>query len=203
VQLYLTLGGQVEGISRDTVRDWLTIVRRQLSDVAEEQGACLREYACTMLAVVAGQTATAFFQIGDGAIVVDDEHLRWRYVFWPQKGEFANSTNFVTQDNALDRIVFEFHGKPISELAVFTDGIESLVLRYADRAVHAPYFDRVFATLRSSTILGLDAEMSAALAAHLGSAAVCERTDDDKTLVLASRRPIADEAVRAEQTTAS
>ena len=50
------------------------------------------------------------------------------WVFWPQHGEFANQTNFITQDNALEVLEFELEDRCVDEIAIFTDGIERLVL---------------------------------------------------------------------------
>ena len=44
------------------------------------------------------------------------------------------------------------------------------------------------AAAQRSTASGVDAELSQALGGYLSSAPVNDRTDDDKTLVLASRR---------------
>jgi hypothetical protein len=188
VQLYFTLGGQVEGIARGTVEQWIALVREQLTGLAEKDGAPVSAYACTLLAAVVGPTTAAFLQIGDGAIVVDDNEMGWRCIFWPQKGEFANSTNFITQENAIARVEFVSLARNVLEVALFTDGIENLVLQLATRTAHRPYFDKVFGTLRTANSKGIDSVLSLGLANFLQSGPVCDRTDDDKTLVLASRR---------------
>lgn len=78
---------------------------------------------------------------------------------------------------------------PIDEVALFTDGIESLVLHYASKTVHNRFFDNMFAPVRALEKEGMDADLSKELEKYLASPAVCERTDDDKTLILAKRRP--------------
>jgi hypothetical protein len=47
----------------------------------------------------------------------------------------------------------------------------------------------MFPAVRRSTASGVDVELSRALGGYLSSVPVNDRTDDDKTLVLASRRP--------------
>jgi hypothetical protein len=130
-------------------------IRSQLETKASEEGVSIRDYACTLLAVIAGPKSAAFLQLGDGAMVVNEGEKGWRYVFWPQKGEFANATYFVTQDDMDVRFSFERIEHRVDELAVFTDGIEPLVLRYADKSVHAPYFNEMFSTVRSFAHEGL------------------------------------------------
>jgi len=63
------------------------------------------------------------------------------------------------------------------------------VLQKAAKAVHGPFFDSMFPAVRRSTASGVDVELSRALGVYLSSAPVNQRTDDDKTLILASRRP--------------
>jgi hypothetical protein len=77
-------------------------------------------------------------------------------------------------------------GEAVSEIAVFTDGIEPLVLHYATKTVFSPFFENMFPAIRNSQAQGEDQALSDALASYLGSDAINSRTDDDKTLVLAS-----------------
>jgi hypothetical protein len=94
----------LDGITKEFVEDWLSRVRAEIRDRAEIVDLSPREFACTLLGAVVGQDRAAFFQIGDGAIVVSNraEPDDYGWVFWPQHGEFANQTNFITQDNALE-----------------------------------------------------------------------------------------------------
>ncbi len=187
VAAYIGQGGQVADIGRPLVERWMAGVLYRLKLHAEESGAALEDYACTLIAAVIGERDSAFAQIGDGAAVLS-AGTGWNHVFWPQHGEFANTTNFITSAHALDALEFGTSNQPIQEIALFTDGLENLVLQKAARAVHAPFFDSMFPAVRRSTAPGVDAELSAALGRYLSGAPVNERTDDDKTLVLASRR---------------
>src|SRR5262249_12376686 len=131
----------------------------------------------------------AFLQIGDGAIVISHgEEDGWSWVFWPQHGEFANTTNFIVSDNARECLAFDLAPRRIDELAIFTDGLEDLVLHQASRTVHQPFFNSVFKPVRESVAQGYDESLSTSLERYLESPIVCERTDDDKTLVIATRR---------------
>jgi hypothetical protein len=72
----------------------------------------------------------------------------------------------------------------ISGLAMLSDGIELLALCYKDNTAHEPFFTPMFefAEKPGST--------KAELEEFLESERVCDRTDDDKTLVLAVRYDI-------------
>ena len=48
--------------------------------------------------------------------------------------------------------------------------------------------DRMFGPVRRSQVVGEDLALSQDLEGYLSSPAILERTDDDKTLVLATRR---------------
>ena len=72
-----------------------------LDEEASNNQAAVSDYACTLLGVVASPSRIAYFQIGDGAIVIPSgEPGTYDWVFWPQHGEYANTTNFVTDANA-------------------------------------------------------------------------------------------------------
>jgi hypothetical protein len=186
---YIEGGGKVEGIGRDLAARWISGVIYRLSLKSWDEDRQPRDYACTLLAVICGARATVFLQIGDGAIVISDGWTTtWRYVFWPQHGEFVNTTNFVTSEDALEVMDFHAMREPVAEVALFSDGLENLLLRKADKSVHAPFFDSMFPSVRRSTIQGEDCELSRALAMYLSTSAINERTDDDKTLILATRR---------------
>jgi hypothetical protein len=112
----------------------------------------------------------------------------YRWVFWPQHGEFANTTNFVTQRHASRALEIATHDGPVDEIAIFTDGIERLVLDLSARTAHAPFFRPLFRWLASAEPVAAGAA-APPIAQYLGSKQVCDRTDDDKTLILATRRP--------------
>ncbi len=143
-------------------------------------------YDTVRLGAVVSAHAAAYLQIGDGAIVVaTEEPGEYTWVFWPQHGEYANSTYFLTQDAASEALMFET-GPPVQEVAIFSDGIERLVLDMVARTVHSPAFRPVFQWL-AKTAPEAAQETGQALAAYLSSDHVTSRTDDDKTLVMATR----------------
>lgn len=188
VEVFLANGGQVAAIDIDTARSWMEMVQSAITFLADEAGAVPRDYACTLLVAVVAEDAAAFIQVGDGAMVVADEAGEWSWVHWPQRGDYANTTYFVTDASAADQMAFDSVERTVDEVAVFTDGIEALVLHYATKTVHAPFFDKMFVPVRALEAEGIDQGLSAGLERYLASPTVCERTDDDKTLVLATRR---------------
>lgn len=185
-EVYLIDGGKVGDIGLDVAQSWVGMVQQAVGLRAEDDGCVPRDYACTMLVAVVGHDAAAIMQIGDGATVVSDDD-GWCWVHWPQHGEFANMTNFVTEASAEEKLAFDLCRRRIDEVAVFSDGIERLVLHEASKTVFAPFFDRMFPAVRALEAEGLDARLSDSLGGYLDSKAINEKTDDDKTLVLATR----------------
>ncbi|HWG78577.1 MAG TPA: PP2C family serine/threonine-protein phosphatase [Stellaceae bacterium] len=177
-------------IDRPFILAWLTKLRRRISARAARTGTRAGDYACTALGAVIADDRAVFFQIGDGAIVISGRQHAGDYdwVFWPQHGEFANTTNFVTQRDAARALEIEMHLGAIDEVALFTDGIERLVLDLRAKTAHAPFFRPLFGWLAATQPPEVS-DTSPALLQYLASKQVCDRTDDDKTLIMATRRP--------------
>lgn len=189
VEDYVSRGGHVAAIRRPLVERWVAGIVYRLSHAASANGLDVQDYACTLLAAVVTDGSAVFVQIGDGAMVVSGEQLgEWDYVFWPQHGEFANTTNFVTSENPCDAMEFKATDGAFEEFAMFTDGIENLVLRKAEKAVHGPFFDSMFRSMRRSSANGVDGALCQGLERYLSTPPITQRTHDDKTLILASRR---------------
>ncbi len=162
-----------------------TEVRAALLAEAGQLGVSPRELACTALLAVVGPTSAVVTQIGDGAIVLGDGGGQ-RVVFWPDPAEYANATDFLSEERFADALRFEAVAGPVAELAVLTDGLQRLALDFAARTPHAPFFRPLFDQLR----LAPDPDaLAEPFRGFLDSPQVNARTDDDKTLVLAVRRP--------------
>jgi hypothetical protein len=190
VEVHFENGGRLVDIGRDKVVDWIAETAGRLTARAHDDGNSPKDYSCTLLAAIVGNDAAAFAQIGDGAIVVSHgEADGWSWVFWPQHAEYANQTVFVLSANAADAMEFSLAPRRIDEFAMFSDGIERMVLHGATKAVNDPFFNQMFVPVRASTARGLDQKLSEKLRGYLGSDAVNARTNDDKTLLMATRRP--------------
>jgi len=183
-------GGNTRALLSDNfIADWIGKFRRIAVGWSRADSARIQDFACTLLAAVVWSDRMVYFQIGDGAIVVSrrDEPDRYLVVCWPQQGEYANTTNFLTDADATEKVVREARSGSIDEVAVFTDGMQRLALDYRAQSAHGPFFAPLFAWLRPR-IGGYSRELSDSLAVYLNSEKINSRTDDDKTLILATRR---------------
>ncbi|MDY3560120.1 protein phosphatase 2C domain-containing protein [Gemmata sp. JC673] len=165
--------------------DLFAAVRSTVLARADALGVPPRELASTALLALVGPETAAFAQLGDGAIVCGAGD-GYRVVFWPEPAEYANATDFLTDDGFAGAIRTEVVADRVTELAALTDGLQRLALDFAARAPHAGFFTPLFRRLRTEP----DTEaLFEPLRQFLNSPRVNERTDDDKTLVLAARRP--------------
>jgi hypothetical protein len=155
--------------------------RRALGELALESGEPLRDFATTLMMAAAEPGRITAGQIGDGAIVAENPSGELGVLIAPQRGEYANETNFLTQDDALDCIRF-FEGEGAHRsLAVMSDGLMRLALRLPSGEPHRPFFQPLFSFVAAS-----DGTAAAQLEEFLASERVCARTDDDKALILAA-----------------
>jgi serine/threonine protein phosphatase PrpC len=180
----------IDSIAREHAASWINAIQDAIKELAELRGSDPREFACTLLIAIIGRETAAFVQVGDGAMVIASiDGGNWSHVFWPQHGEFANTTNFVTSSNAVEVFDFVVIHQAIGRFASFSDGIENLVLHQASRSAHLPFFNSMIVPVQRLENAGLDEPLSMSLGKYLSSQAVCERTDDDKSLILATRMP--------------
>jgi hypothetical protein len=175
--------GAPAAIDFEHAAGWVAEVHRALGRVADQQDVELRQLACTLLFAVVTSRGTAFGQIGDGAIVVSRAGA-YQAVFWPQSGEYVNTTNFISDPRWPSNFEFAWREGPVDELALLSDGLQMLALDYRAKGPHGPFFAPMFQALRNEAD---PAKLTEPLRAFLDSPAVAERTDDDKTLILATR----------------
>lgn len=175
----------VKDFTQDFFKDWINNFQEELQKQAEAEKLLLKDYACTFLAVIIGENSACFAQIGDGAIVFKNEENEYNFMFLPQQGEYVNQTFFATDKNARTQLQFDYLEKQIDELAIFTDGIQNLVIDFQTLTVNDEFFSQWFEWLRE--IQDRDVG-NLALESYLNSPKINERTDDDKTFLLAVRK---------------
>jgi len=186
---YLAEGGALPQLPENFIADWIDKFQYLVNGLAADAGAKAQDFACTLLAAVIGRDHAAYFQLGDGAIVesIPGATDQYRCVCWPQQGEYVNTTNFLTDADARQKIFCEVKSGAAEEVALLTDGLQGLVLDYRAQSAHSPFFAPLFAWLRPRSG-GHSKELSESLTTYLNSEKINARTDDDKTLILATRK---------------
>lgn len=140
------------------------------------------DFATTLLIAVVSERWLVAAQVGDGAIVSRSTSGGLSVLTVQGPSEYINETSFVTSSDFLQ--LAHFHLEPdadVTGVAALSDGLQLLAMRYADNTAHAPFFAHMFEFAARAD------SSSADLEEFLRSERVCDRTDDDKTLVLAVR----------------
>lgn len=170
------------------IESWVDTLRARIAKAAENRSLKSRDFAATLILVVSSGANTLVAHIGDGCVVLQcAETSNWFAASWPDHGEYASTTFFVT-DEPLPKLRISRHNDRISALAAFSDGIERLALDLELEQPHRPFFDGIIRPVVESAVIGRDAELCAMLGKYLNGEAINARTDDDKSLILAVSR---------------
>ena len=170
----------------ELAREWLDEIRDRVSILAQERNTVPREFAATLVAILVLPQQAFVFHVGDGACVVrKTDGDEWQVPSWPSNGEYASSTYFVTDDPEPVLRVTTLPG-PLNDVAIFSDGLERLALNFSDKSASSRFFGPMSAPLTTLTG-GRGRVLSAQLRDFLNSTQIVERTDDDKSIILARR----------------
>jgi hypothetical protein len=136
------------------------------------------EFSATLLGAVLTPSGALVAQVGDGCWVgLVDGILGC--LTWPTGGEFAGQTVFATSESAPHFLQWTHLSSAPQALAGFTDGLERLLLDFHTFLPAAGFFRPVFQALKESP-----QSFGVQLEEYLESGAVCERTDDDKSIAI-------------------
>lgn len=172
---------------KERISCWIDDARDRLGIAADKRSLPRRAFASTLVMLVAARSAVTIAHIGDGAVVGRSAAGDWEILSAPENGEYASTTYFLTDDPA-PRLRFTSRPGVYTALAAFSDGIESLVLDQQLDRPHLPFFSSMIAPVDRAASSGRLRLLSADLAQFLHSPRISDRTDDDKTLILASAR---------------
>ena len=170
--------------SDECLAGWLDELRDRIFAIANRRGTVSRQFAATLAAILIAPDKTLTLHIGDSA-VVGRKNGKWDVLCWPENGEYASSTYFVTDDPG-PRLNITRDQREHDAFALFSDGVGDLALSDLDQAAHPRFFDPMLRPVDTASGEGRLVELSVKLATYLASPLVCERTDDDKTLILIS-----------------
>lgn len=159
-------------------------VRVELDAVAQLENRPLRDFATTLTVAVVTAEWTVVGQLGDGAAVAQIASGRLKLTVTPQRGEYANEAYFVTLVNALENVTVCTWREQVMALVMMTDGLLRLALQLPTYEPYGPFIEPLLAFTAQQRD---EAQARERLAGVLASARICDRTDDDKTLVIAVR----------------
>jgi hypothetical protein len=186
---HFSRSGSAELPSAEDIEFWVDHIRDRIYRAAGIRGLEAKDFAATLICTISIGKRSVFAHVGDGCAVVRLQSTgTWVAPTWPDHGEYASTTTFVT-DQPAAKIRVTLMEDPIDVIAVFSDGIERMVLDMVSRKPAERFFGVVAApVIKSAVPSGKDAALSEQLKGYLDSEQVCARTDDDKTLVIAALR---------------
>lgn len=175
--------------SSSIVEDWIDGSRDLIYRAAVLRGRSFRDFACTLVCVISDGDSSIVAHVGDGCVVARERASDlWFAPSWPEHGEYASMTSFLTDQPTVNLRVSSMD-QSLDALALFTDGIERLVLDFSAKVPSDKFFKAIAEpVVRSPVSAGKDAALSLLLKGYLGDEVINARTDDDKTLVIAVLR---------------
>lgn len=168
--------------SDELLAEWIDGLRDRISTIADRRESIPRQFAATLAALLITPDEILTLHIGDSAIV-GRRGSHWDVLCWPENGEYAATTYFVTDDPE-PRLNISRQPREHDAFALFSDGVGDLALSQSEQAAHLKFFAPMMRPVESATESGRIPDLSSKLKSYLAGPAVCERTDDDKTLVL-------------------
>lgn len=170
------------------ITNWIVTAQQNIIHTARNFGLRPRDFACTLLGALVSERneQVAFWQIGDGGIIGLRGEV-YGLVFPPDNGEYANQTHFLTDPQALDYLQVQVSALHLDGIAMITDGLQRLAINSVPLTPYAGFFDPLFAALNTTPVATARRSLRPRLRNFLKSDKVNARTEDDKTLLLASR----------------
>lgn len=170
--------------SPEALAAWLGIARIALERIALVHGLPVDALATTAMIAVSDGLTTTTAHIGDGFIAAQlAEGDAWQCLSAPQRGEYAGTTSFISDD--LANPITSVLARPILRLCLSTDGLEPVAWDDARHEPHAPFLTGVAKAITIPE--GRDAGACARLRAWLTSSELQTRVHDDLTVCMAAR----------------
>ena len=160
-----------------------SVAKRAIRCLAGKAELLLRDYACTVVAIAANTDGRWIaVHLGDGAIIGRFQD-GLRPISFPRKGEFANETFFITDEDAAENLEVKLSVEcdtvtAATAFALFTDGVEVTLVNRHTRQV-AP----ALAHMLDWLVGHAEDEVSQDLEEQLKSV-FQQRTGDDCTLAM-------------------
>lgn len=158
--------------------------KETITKKAEQDGAATSQFATTLLIAIAVDDRVVVGQTGDGAIVARTVGQEYNILIAPQKGQYRNETSFITDPSNLP-IVLAKARTTVDRIALFTDGLENLVIAQADGKPHPPFFDGLFRWIEMQH--GDHEAVNKGLKRLLDDPKTRSKTNDDLSLAVACR----------------
>ena len=158
--------------------------RTSLQHYARRRQVPLPTLATTITLVIHTAQTLAAVQIGDGAAIVSTDASSYHTLLKPQRGEYANQTDAITNRRSLQnaQIAIAKPHYPLTSIALSTDGLLSVTMDAATHSPHTPFFRNMETWLRNHQG---PRHPNTDLASILDQPSITQKTNDDISLILA------------------
>jgi hypothetical protein len=152
-----------------------------LDDAHEQTGLELRSFATTLLVVAIAGDWVATGHTGDGGVVGWTAGGQLLTLSPPEQEEYVNVVRPLTAETGVSHGRYAARRLELSGLALFSDGMQRLVLSGPAAAPHEPFWRPFIAALCGDDQENADGRV---LEEFLGSERVSSRSDDDRTMLV-------------------
>ncbi len=167
---------------RNIMVDSLRSAKMAIEDKARSENKSIRDFATTLILLIATDEFVSAVQIGDGAVIIMENNIITTLTK-PSYREYINETEFLTSFSDFDDLKIEIKRCKIKDLAIISDGLQMIALNLPDYTPFRGFFLPLFDFLKKAED---EKKASKQLEDFLRSPRVTERTDDDLTLLLAT-----------------
>jgi hypothetical protein len=154
-----------------------------IQERAEKEQVHIREYATTLTVAVITNELVVGAMVGDGMMVVEDIQGEFSCFFSLPKREYANQVVSITSAQGPKELQIVSRNAPVKTVSLLTDGLLRLSCDVRKNIPHAPFFQTMTSLLYT---VPEQRQASNELQVLLNHPSINERTDDDKTLVVAA-----------------
>ncbi|MGI9035371.1 MAG: PP2C family serine/threonine-protein phosphatase [Pyrinomonadaceae bacterium] len=177
---------RIGSLNEDFGRRWIEFFQAKIAKLARAEKKETREFASTLVGAIVGKTEAVFYQVGDGAAVFspNGQAKSFQFAVPPNDSEYVNMTDFLTDAAAAENLRCVCVKNAIEDLILFSDGIFAVAVDYQTNEPHEPFLMPMIAPLRNGNA---NNGLNEKLGKFLASPKLGEKTDDDKTIILASR----------------
>ena len=186
----------IGSLNEDFGKLWVSYFQAKIACLARENKKEMRDYASTFVVAVVGANCAVFYQVGDGGAVfsASGKAESYQFAIEPTESEYVNMTDFLTDETAAKNLRFVCLEEAVEDVILFSDGIFAVAVDYQTNKPHEPFLMPMIAPLRNGN--GTES-LNEKLEKFLASPKINEKTDDDKTIILASRHKTERAEIRA------
>ncbi len=169
---------------KDVAREAVFGARKVLEEKAQEYKCKLRDLACTLIVVVMHKYNVAVAHIGDGAVVAETRE-GLKLISSPGDSEYANEVSPLTDKEWKKHLRVTTVISGVSGIMSFTDGLQRAALKPTPEGLipFDGFCDPLFSYVKEAKEVK---EVENDIKSLLSSKKICENSEDDKTLVIAT-----------------